>query len=159
MAVKNSKKVVTGAGKPKGGVHKLGAKSRAALIMCVDYRFWPSTIKHIKQTYNPAMMDLETTLGGPEKLAENSAGTHVALNELAISELFHQLEEVFLVMHQDCEVYDGGSLSFDSPEAEEAQVRKDMATATEKIKTKFPGLKIIKLYAYFEGDDVKFKQI
>lgn len=103
-------------------------------------------------------MDLETVLGGPEKLATDSPASHVALNELAISDVFHQLNEVFLVMHQDCEVYDGGSLNFESPEAEEEQVKKDLIAAADKIKEKFPELKVIKIFAYFDGDVTKFKE-
>lgn len=145
--------------KKKNHIHKLGEKSRSAAIMCTDYRFWPSTIKYIKETFDPAMMDLETVLGGPEKLAGKTEASHVAMNELAISDIFHQLQEVFLVMHQDCEVYNGGSLSFGSPEDEEKQARTELQTAGAKINKKFPDLKIIKLYAYFEGDEIKFKEI
>ena len=143
----------------KNQIQKLGSQSRSALIMCSDYRFWPATIKYIKETYNPAMMDLETNFGGPEKLAVGTNASHVALNELAISDIFHQLDEVFLVIHQDCEVYEGGSVSFESPEAEEADVRKDLQVAADKILQHHPKLKVIRLFAYFDVEDVKFKEL
>lgn len=144
--------------KKKNHVHKLGKEARSALISCSDYRFWPAAIKFIKEQYNPVMMDLETHFGGPEKLAIGSESSHVLLNEVAMSGIFHQINEVFLVSHQDCDAY-GGSIAFESPEVEEELIRKDLVKGAEVIAQKYPKVKIIKLFAYFDGDDVKLKEV
>jgi hypothetical protein len=133
--------------------------STAALICCVDYRFWDSIISHLKKQYNVHDLDLETLAGAAKQIAEgNEEAEHVLFHEIEISQKLRDVSTVFLVSHEDCSAY-GGSKKFRSKLDEERLLFTDLLRAKKKIEDQFDHLGVVTLFAYMDDDEVKLKEV
>lgn len=112
----------------------------AAVVFCVDPRFWEQTLQFVKEELDINRFDPYTYPGGPLcLLREDSKEIYFGLIKAASLEL-HQAKKIILISHAMC----GGYRLMEGVEGEEAIVRQtaDLEKITGDLKERFPEVDI-----------------
>jgi len=112
----------------------------AAVIFCVDPRFWAQTQQFVKEELGIEKYDPYTYPGGPLcLLREDSQELYYGLIKAASIEL-HSAKKIILISHAMC----GGYRLMEGVQGEEAIVRQtaDLEKITNDLKERFPGVEV-----------------
>lgn len=108
---------------------------QAVVVSCMDFRLR----KYLR------IWTTKTILGGFDRvaLAGGVKNLPFVLDQVELSHKLHQIEEVYLINHEDCGAY--------GEEGNFKKHKKDLIYAKRTIKEKFPKLKIVPLYLKMNG--------
>ena len=119
-----------------------------AIIKCVDFRFRESDQEYVVKGLGYKDFDLYAWPGSAKDVLKNN-GFKISFIEkiVAVSKNLHNVKKLLLLWHWDCGAY-GGSKNFKSPELEEEQYKKDLATVKNMLLSELPNdLEIIMAYS------------
>lgn len=123
----------------------------AALICCMDFRFWKATLNFVESELGIPDFDLITEAGGAKAiLEEDEVALSLLGKQLEISANLHHSETIILVNHEDCGAY-GGTAAFGGREKEVAAQKTNLRKSAEILKKKYPQAVIISLWAFFNS--------
>ena len=120
---------------------------KAAVLNCIDFRFQEAIDGFMKKQGLNGNADRIGIAGGVKNMGE-------MFQELSISERLHQVEDIYLINHQDCGAY-GPEVAKDSKVELETH-RSDMLMAKKIIQEKYPQINV---HAYFLTLDKDFVEI
>ncbi len=131
----------------KSHIHK--HKCTAALICCIDFRFWKATVNYVQNTLGIYDFDLVTYAGAAKGLAEKETDIIDILEKhLILAKKRHKISMVVVVNHQDCGAY-GGSGKFKNEKDEFDHHSQHVIKGIELLQKKHKNIKFIGLFAYF----------
>ena len=120
---------------------------RSAVLSCIDFRFQEAINKFILEHNLNGNTDRIGLAGGVKKLGE-------MFEELSISEDLHQVDDMYLINHQDCGAY-GPAVAQDQQQELKTHTR-DLLTAKKLINEKYPQVNV---YTYFLTLEKEFIEI
>ncbi len=121
----------------------------AALICCMDFRFWKATTNYVQNTLGIYDFDLVTQAGGCQCVAENEVDMIQKVEKhLSISKGLHKIKMLVIVNHQDCGAY-GGAKAFADEKSEQAEHMRHLKKSLLSLQASHTGLKVIALFAHF----------
>lgn len=123
----------------------------AAVITCVDFRFWHKLVDYLDMQ-GVKKYDLIGMAGGAKNLLAEDTRKMV-FRQLDICTNKHCIEKVYMMNHFDCGVY-GGSVAFESKEAEREKLIADLESAKQIIQEKYPSLGVELLLMDFDEVEV-----
>ena len=131
----------------------IGLSSEGALhcdnlvLMCMDFRFHKRLSEALAfEGYRD--YDL-LAVPGASKAVRYSVTREVILDSVKVAVAAHDIKLLIIVDHVDCKTY-GGSEAFATPEDEMEMHRGTLREASEIVKTRFPDLKTLTLYAAWD---------
>ena len=129
-------------------------KEVSIVVLCMDYRFWPETIKIFKEEYGNC--DLIGLAGSAKNLASpsNEANRITILENIDTSVKLHKAKRLVLINHIDCGAY-GGSKAFSSFDDELAFHTNELKKAKQIATDKFPELEVETVFMNKENDTIK----
>jgi len=132
----------------------------AAVLTCIDFRFWRETLEFIEKELGIKSFDFPS-LPGSAKTINECADGDVSMQCVSVPRDLHHAKKLVIVNHQDCGAY-GGSKKFNGDETSEEKFHEtELEKAKEKILIKYPGLEIILIYAKLvdNGENIEFLTI
>jgi len=119
-----------------------------AVIKCVDWRYRASDQEFVTNGLGFADFDLYAWPGSAKDVLKNNGfKTDFTDKIVSVSKNIHGVKKLLLLWHWDCGAY-GGSKKFNSPEEEEEQYKKDLATVRDMLVKDLPeDLEIILAYS------------
>ncbi len=108
----------------------------AAVVFCIDPRFWQQTLNFIQEELGIKRFDPYTYPGGPLCLARSET-VDIYLNNIEAASLkLHHAKKIILISHQSC----GGYKLIEGVEGEEAMKRQTehLHSIKERINSRFP---------------------
>lgn len=118
----------------------------AAVLTCIDFRFWRETLEFIEKELGIKSFDFPSLPGAAKAINECAVGD-IAMQCISVPCDLHHVKKLVIVNHQDCGAY-GGSKVFGGNEAEEQKFHEEeLKKAKAKVLNKYPGLEIILVYA------------
>ncbi len=116
----------------------------AAVLRCVDFRFWDNFDELLKQKFNIKSYDL-WCLPGAGKIfldKENQDFADTLLEKIKnVSIKLHNIKELIILNHQDCGGY-GGRKAFLNIEDEFNKHKTDLLQVRNILQEKLPNIKI-----------------
>lgn len=142
----------------KSHIHKHNCT--AALICCMDFRFWKATINFVQNTLGIYDFDLVTHAGAAKVLVEKDTDVIDVLEKhLVLAKELHQISMIVIANHQDCGVY-GGSGKFKNEKEESDHHSQHVKKGIELLQKRHKDIKFIGLFAYFNKfGGIDFKRI
>ncbi len=124
----------------------------ALVIACLDFRFIRPIQDWLKELGLRENHDFLTVAGASKQIAQpdKEAYQEFILKQIDISVNLHQINQLFLINHEDCGAY-GGQAAFKSAAAEKQKHVEDLNAAEQYLRAKYPHLQIVKVYAYLNG--------
>ncbi|NCF75052.1 MAG: hypothetical protein GWO87_01015 [Xanthomonadaceae bacterium] len=126
------------------------------LIRCMDFRLNNEVDKWIKNSnFFEHGYDLISVAGASKRIAEE--GKEI-LGDVSVSANLHHVEKIIIMHHSDCGAY-AQSYNFSSPDEEKEKQFFDMKKSEKILKSKYPHLEIIKVWAELldnKGKKIKF---
>jgi len=130
------------------GVHSC----EAAVICCIDFRFWKETMQFVEEKLGITSYDFPK-LPGSTKAVIESTGDDLVMSCVGVPCDLHHVKKIVVVDHQDCGAY-GGSKKFEGDaEAERAFHIEQLQKAREILQAKYPGKVVILAYANLVEDE------
>jgi hypothetical protein len=129
----------------------------AALLTCVDFRFWREAVDFAESELRIKDFDFPS-LPGAAKAINECRDNDVSSQCISVPCNLHNAEKIIIVNHADCGAY-GGAIKFNGDiEAEQKFHENELQKAKEKILAKYPDKKIILIYAKLvdDGDNIEF---
>ena len=120
---------------------------QAAVLHCIDFRFQEAIDQFLAKQGLNGNTDRIGIAGGVKNMGE-------MFNELSISERLHQVQEMYLINHQDCGAY--GPETAKDADVELQTHKSDLLTAKTIIHEKFPNVNV---KAYFLTLEMEFVEI
>src|SRR3989338_33327 len=117
---------------------KTSHNCRAIVVGCMDFRLRSGIRKWTAKLEGG--FDRLAIAGGVKNLV-------FVLDQVELSYKLHQIDEVYLINHEDCGAY--------AAEGTFAKHKKDLKFAKKIIHQRFPKLKIVPLYLKLDGKFVK----
>lgn len=112
---------------------RLQHKCSAVLCMCIDFRFWDTVLRYVREHFHfPNGFDLSAVPGSIIHTIVSDSDLGLGVNPVAISCRLHDMDTIILVAHEDCGKY-GCSGKFSSREAERAFHIEQMRKAKDLI--------------------------
>ena len=130
----------------------------AAVLTCIDFRFWRVTLEFIEKELGLKSFDFPSLPGAAKAINESVGDDNIAMQCVSVPRDLHHAKKLVIVNHQDCGAY-GGSQVFNGNEIEEHNFHKqELKKAKEKVAAKYPDLQIILLYAKLadNGENIEF---
>lgn len=118
----------------------------AAVIFCVDFRFWRETLNFLQEELKLDSFDLWTTPGCAKGILDEASGQIIKEKIKAVSAGLHHIKKIILVNHADCGAY-GGRQAFPSIEEEKQTHLQDLTKAREMLQVELLDLEIVAAYA------------
>ncbi len=142
----------------KSHIHK--KKCTAALICCIDFRFWMATVNFVQNKLGIYDFNLITHAGAAKAFAEKKADIiNVVEKQIKFVEGLHKISMVVMVNHQDCGAY-GGSGKFKNENEEFDSHSQHLRKGIELLQKKHKNLKFLGLFAYFNKvGEIDFKSL
>lgn len=133
---------------------------QALILLCIDFRFWQTTLEFVKNKLKIKSFDILALAGGAKSLASPTKKIYqqTVLGNIKISVDLHQIQKIILVNHQDCGAY-GGSQRFKSLKEEITFRQKELQKAKKFLSKIYPKLKVIKIFVFKIGINFRFKII
>ena len=119
--------------------------AKAFLVTCMDFRFINDEISHMIDKGYDVNFD-EFVLAGVSigiNQTKNPEWAKTLYDHIEISKNLHHIKKVILFDHLDCGAYKTFSPGFKTEEEERELHIKELKIAAEKIKAKFPDLKVV----------------
>jgi len=112
----------------------------AAVIFCVDPRFWRQTIQFVEEELGISKFDPYTYPGGPLCLQRNESSELYINNIRAASIELHNAKKIILISHERC----GGYKLMEGVEGDEALAKQTshLKEIKERLQSEFPGIEI-----------------
>ncbi len=118
----------------------------AAVLTCIDFRFWRETLEYVENKLNIKSFDFPSLPGAAKAINECVDGD-IAMQCVSVPCDLHHVKKLAIVNHQDCGAY-GGSKVFNNDEMAEQKFHEaELKKAKDKILKKYPELEIILVYA------------
>lgn len=127
----------------------------AVVLSCIDFRFWESVSKFVKNDLGIEDFDLASIPGGVKSINESDCDG-VAGGCVKIPCELHNVKKIILVNHKDCGAY-GGSSNFENSDKEDSYHIEELKKAKEIISKKYPDKEVLMLYPYFSEDGKQIK--
>jgi len=126
----------------------------------MDFRLQDQLKKWLDEQALCRDYDLLAVAGASKEIAKPSDGKikDFLLSNIGISSELHQAQKVILIHHSDCGAY-GGRAAFPNEEQERSIHAQDMEKSAEAIKSKYPALEILKVYATIKKEGMGFETI
>lgn len=124
---------------------------KAMLLGCKDFRFPKDLIRHMEDLGFESDFDPVLLAGGAKNLSSPSKPCRfeTVLDEIESSIKLHEIDVVILSTHTKCGAVDK---KFENIGMEIEFHKAELDKAAEVVAEKFPSLKIIKIFAYYEGE-------
>ncbi len=122
----------------------------ALAITCIDFRLVKQTAEYMQSLGLGENYDL-LSIAGASKEIDNE----FVQKQIDISVNLHQIKQLFLIHHEDCGAYGGKEKMGSDSEEKEFHIA-EMTKAEDYLKSKYPELQVIKIYAQLNG---KFEKI
>jgi len=137
-------------------------RCRTIVLSCLDYRVIAGLPAWLAAQGLAGRFDLVAAAGGAKNLASPRRGgdRDFILEQFAIAGRFHALEEVILIIHEDCQAY-GGRQAFGAPGQERAHHEQELRQAGEIVRAKLPHLRVRLVFAPLDpaADAVSFEAV
>jgi carbonic anhydrase len=126
----------------------------AAVITCIDFRFWKETAEFVEKELGIKTFDFPSLPGGAKAINEDVG---LAMKCVSIPCDLHQAKKIVIVNHEDCGAY-GGSSKFESSEDEQKFHEEELKKAREKITKKYLDKEMVLVYAKLvdEKENIEF---
>ncbi|MBE3573265.1 MAG: hypothetical protein IMW95_09990 [Moorella humiferrea] len=119
------------------------ASCRACVLTCMDFRIQTAVANWLREKGLYGNYDYLSLPGASRNFLEEGK-----INLVEDSYRLHQIQEVYLIHHEDCGAYNLGNL----PVAEQlARQRPDMEAAARILKERHPELKVHLAFLYLDG--------
>ncbi len=115
----------------------------AIVISCMDFRLRKYLRAWASSTLDTGGYDRVAIAGGVKNLG-------VIVDQVSLSAQLHNINEVYLINHEDCGAY-GAEGSFEKH-------KEDLLFAQTIIEQKFPDMKIIPLYLKLNGEFIRVNE-
>jgi hypothetical protein len=123
---------------------------KAAVLTCVDFRFWEFAVRFVKEEAGINSFDFPSMPGAGKVIIEHW-DLDLIKDIVKVSVNLHHIEKFFIFDHMDCGAY-GGSGKFANKE-EEKKFHEDRLCKTRGIiQEMFPDLKIVLAYIMINED-------
>ena len=116
----------------------------AAVLSCIDFRFWQTIDEYVKTHLGIASYDFPS-LPGAAKAINDSEGD-LAMSCITIPCQLHNAHKLIIVNHADCGAY-GGAKQHADIEAEQEFHAAELRKARAKVLDKHPDKEVILLFA------------
>tara|TARA_B100000315_G_scaffold250269_1_gene282773 strand:+ start:526 stop:972 length:447 start_codon:yes stop_codon:yes gene_type:complete len=135
-------------------------KCTAALICCIDFRFWKATVNFVQNAFGIYDFDLITHAGAAKVFVEKKTDViNILEKQIRLAERLHKVSMIIIVNHQDCGAY-GGSGKFKNEKDEFAHHSQDVRKGIDLLKKKHKEIKFVGLFAYFNKlGGIDFKRL
>ena len=118
----------------------------AAVLTCIDFRFWRETVKFVEDGLGIKSFDFPSLPGASKAINEAQDGD-ITMQCVSVPHDLHHVKKAVIINHQDCGAY-GGSKVFNGDEAAEQKFHEaELKKAEEKILEKYSDLEVILVYA------------
>ena len=117
----------------------------AAVLSCIDFRFWPTIVEYIKNELGVADFDFPS-VPGAAKAINDGEPDGLAMSCVTIPVQLHAAQKIIIVNHADCGAY-GGASKHESIEVEVEFHKQELLKAKAKILAKHPEMEVILLFA------------
>jgi carbonic anhydrase len=133
----------------------------AAVLACIDFRFWKETMQFAEGELGIKTYDFPKLPGAAKAINDCLSEVDVAMKCIGVPCDLHHVEKIVIVNHADCGAY-GGSVQFKGDlEAEQKFHEGELKKAKEKILAQYPGKEVVLIYAKLvdEGENVDFLRV
>ena len=119
--------------------------AKAFLVTCMDFRFINDEISHMKDKGYDVNFDSFVLAGVSIGInqTKHPEWAKTLFDHIEISNKLHHIKKVVLFDHLDCGAYKTFSPGFKTEEEERELHVKELKIAAEKIRAKFPNLKVV----------------
>ena len=119
--------------------------AKAVLVTCMDFRFINDEISHMKDKGYDVNFDGFVLAGVSIGINQNKypEWAKTFFEHIELSKKLHHIKKVVLLDHLDCGAYKLFASEFTTEEEERELHVKELKIAAEKIRTKFPDLKVV----------------
>ena len=119
--------------------------AKAFLVTCMDFRFINDEVDHMIDKGYDVNFDAFVLAGVSIGINQTQypEWPKTLFEHIEISKSLHHIKKVILFDHLDCGAYKTFSPGFKSEEEERELHIKELKIAAEKIRTKFPDLKVV----------------
>ena len=119
--------------------------ARAFLVTCMDFRFLDDEIEYMKEHGYDVNYDIFVLAGVSIGINQTKypEWEKTLYNHIEISKTLHHIEKVVLLDHLDCGAYKTFCPGFKNEQEERELHVKELKIAAEKIREKFPDLKVV----------------
>lgn len=128
-------------------------KAKAFLIVCMDFRFIPDTMEHMKAKGYLMGHDMYVaagvSLGFNQKT--NPEWAKAMIDHIEISKKLHHIEQIILMDHMDCGAYKTFCPEIKGQAEEHKAHLKNLAEAQKKLKERFPDLDVLTWILHVDG--------
>lgn len=141
--------------------HKNIHTCEAAVLTCIDFRFWRQTAEFIEKELGIKSFDFPSLPGAAKAINNCLSNTDLAMQCVSVPCDLHHAKTLVIVNHQDCGAY-GGSKKFNGDAAAEENFHKqELKKAKAKALACRPDLKVILVYAKLadSGENIEFLTI
>ena len=119
--------------------------AKAVLVTCMDFRFINDEMSHMKDKGYDINFDCFVLAGVSIGINQKKypEWAKALLDHIELSKKLHHTKKVVLLDHLDCGAYRLFGSPFTTEEEERELHVKELKIAAEKIRTKFPDLKVV----------------
>ena len=119
--------------------------AKAFLVTCMDFRFINDEVGHMVDKGYDVNFDAFVLAGVSIGINQTKypEWAQTLFEHIEISKSLHHIKKVVLFDHLDCGAYKTFSPGFKTEEEERELHIKELKTAAEKIRSKFPDLKVV----------------
>ncbi|MCQ2817377.1 MAG: hypothetical protein MJ252_08950 [archaeon] len=127
-------------------------KAKAFVVTCMDFRFIPDALEHLKEKGYELSHDMFVLAGVSLGLNQTTYPEwgKALINHIEISKKLHHIEEVILVDHMDCGAYKTFIPGLE-PSKEHDLHLENLAKAKKTLEEKFNDLKILTWIIHVDG--------
>ena len=129
----------------------------AAVLTCIDFRFWRETLEFIEKKLGIKSFDFPSLPGAAKAINECVDGD-ISMQCVSVPHDLHHVKKVVIVNHQDCGAYGGSKVFNGDGAAEQKFHEEELKKAKAKILAKYPDLEVILAYAklFDNGENIEF---
>ena len=119
--------------------------AKAFLVTCMDFRFINDEVHHMTEKGYDVNYDAFVLAGVSIGInqTKNPEWAKTLFDHIEISKSLHHIKKIVLFDHLDCGAYKTFCPGFKTEEEERELHVKELKTAAETIKAKFPDLKVV----------------
>ena len=130
----------------------------AAVLCCIDFRFWQETVDFVKTELGIQDFDFPSLPGSAKTINECEGDLELAMQCVNIPCDLHQAKKIVIVNHADCGAYGGIKKFKGDIEAEQKFHEEELRKAKAKVLAKYPDKEVILVFAKLvdNGDNIEF---
>lgn len=132
----------------------------AAVLACVDFRFWKGLPGAVQETFGVTNYDDVKIAGGAGNLlAFGQERKQTTLDDLELAVKGHQVGKLILLTHQTCGKYASIGQAFDDAAKELAFHTEQLHQAGDIARAAFPDVEVLLGFAHVAGNTIVIDQI